>query len=174
MRKIVAAFAVVAIASSAFAQSFVSVDITGVESRHGLGGDAPNVVLLVNLPGGAGQEVTSFGWDLLFTPNSPSWTSEAHMQLSDTGETSIFDWDMGNFGGVNNSTPVNLNGSIATSFFVGGDATLRIEFWEDFDDSGVDPDGVYGSTLRIGYVPEPASLVLLGLGGLLFAARRRR
>ena len=80
---------------------------------------------------------------------------------------------MGDWGGVDNSVPIALAGSVATSFFVGGDGLLRIEFWEDFVDfKGA--DGFYGSTLTIHYIPAPASLALLGLGGLVGIRRRRR
>ncbi len=142
MRKIIAAFAFAAIASGASAQTVV-VDITGVESRDGQGNPI-NVVLGVDL-GVPNAEVTGIAWDLLFTPNAPSWTSEPHMTYGDTGGSNAYDWDMGNWGGVDNSTPITLLGSDTTSFFVGGDGILRIEFWEDFVDFAGAADGGYGS-----------------------------
>lgn len=169
---VAAAFAAVpmAMAGGALADQVV-VDITGVESRDELG-NLVNVVLGVDL-GLANAEVTGIAWDLLYTPNSPSWTSEPNIQFSDLGQSSIYNWDMGDWGGVNNSTPIVLAGSVATSFFVGGSGILRIEFWEDFVDFAGAADGVYGSALTITYVPAPASLALLGLGGLVGRRRRR-
>jgi len=170
MQKTVALVAVVAMAGGAFAQQVV-VDITGVESRDEQGNPI-NVVLGVDL-GVPNAEVTSIAWDLLYTPNSPSWTSEPHMTYGDTGGSNAYDWDMGNWGGVNNSTPITLVGSDSTSFFVGADGILQIEFWEDFVDFAGAADGVYGSSLTIRFTPAPSSVALLGLGGLL-AMRRRR
>ena len=171
MRKIIiATVAVAAIVGAALADEVV-VDITGVESRNAQG-DPINVVLGVDL-GLPNAEVTGIAWDLLFTPNSPSWTSEPHMTYGDTGGSNAYDWDMGNWGGVDNSTPISLLGSDTTSFFVGGDGILQIEFWEDFVDFQGSADGVYGSQLTIDFIPAPSSLALFGLGGLV-AIRRRR
>ena len=170
MGRIVAVFAITAIVGGALAQSVI-VDITGVESRDEQGNPI-NVVLGVDL-GIPNAEVTGIAWDLLFTPNSPSWTSEPHMTFGDTGGSNAYDWDMGNWGGTTTSTPISLLGSDSTSFFVGGDGILQVEFWEDFVDFAGAADGVYGSQLTIRFVPEPSSLALLGLVGLV-AARRRR
>ena len=130
MQKTVTVLAALAMASGALAQ--VNVNISGVESRDGQGA-AVNVVMLVNL-GTPNAEVLFVGWDLSFTPNAPSWTSEPHMTFGDSAGSNAYDWDMGNWGGVNNSNPLALNGQDATSFFVGGDGLLRIELWEDFVD----------------------------------------
>ena len=175
MRKIVAAFAVAAMAGGAFGQSVV-VDITGVQSRDEQGNPI-NFVLGVDL-GLANAEVTGIAWDLLYTPNSPSWTSQPHMTYGDTAGSNAYDWDMGSWGGVNNSIPITLVGSDTTSFFVGADGILQIEFWEDFVDFAGAADGFYGSQLpsplTIRFVPAPSSLALIGFGGLLAMGRRRR
>ena len=166
----VAASAVAAIAGGASAQS-ANVNLSGLESRDEQG-NAINVVLLVPLVPNA--EVIGIDWNLFFTPNSPSWTSEPHLTFGDSAGSNAYDWDMGGFGGVNNSTPIALAGNVGTSFFVGGDGLLRIELWEDFVDFAGAADGIYSNSgLVIWYVPAPSSLALLGLGGLV-AMRRRR
>lgn len=155
MRKVLVALALSAMASGAFAQT-VFVGISGLDSVNALG-DSLNVVLLVDL-GVADAEVTSIEWDLGFTPFLPSWTAEPNMQFSDSSQARTYNWDMGDWGGVNDSNPINLAGSESTSFFVGADGMLRIELWEDFVDfSGA--DGFYDQgVLTINFVPAPSSL----------------
>ena len=166
----VGAFAVAAMAGGASAQS-VNVNLSGLESRDGQGAAINEVLLILLVPN---AEVLGISWDLFFTPNAPSWTSEPHLTFGDSAGSNAYDWDMGSWGGVNNSTPIALSGNDATSFFVGGDGLLRIELWEDFVDFTGAADGVYtNSGLVIRYVPAPSSLALLGLGGLV-AMRRRR
>ncbi len=150
--------------------SITVVDLSGVESVNGLG-DPLNVVL--SIPLAANAEVVQIDWSLFFIPNSPSWTSEPNMQFSDTGQTSIYNWDMGDWGGVSNSNPIALNGSDVFSIFLGADGILRLEFWEDFVDFD-GADGVYSnSVLVISYLPAPSCLALLGLAGLVGTRRRR-
>lgn len=166
MKKVLAVLSVAGLTSVAMAD--VDVDLTGVESRYGLG-DGGNQVILVNT-GIPNVEITGIEWDLFFTPNSPSWTDEPNWDFSNGGHN----WDMGDHGGTSNSNPIALIGSEVTSFFADGAGIVRIEFWEDFDDGGVDPDGVYNQgTLTLKFIPAPASAALLGLGGLV-ATRRRR
>ena len=112
MRKTVAAFAVAAMADGAFAQS-VNVNIGNVPSVNGQG-DPANIVLLVNL-GVPNAEVTGIDWNFAFLPVGASWTAEAHMTFGDSGGSNAYDWDMGNWGGANNSIPVSLNGTDTTA-----------------------------------------------------------
>lgn len=149
---------------------FEVVDISGVESRNGLG-DGANVVLLINLAPNA--EVVGFDWELFYTPRAPSWTDEPNMRFSDTGQTSNYNWDMGDWGGVSNSDPIALAGSDVFSIMLGADGVLRLEFWEDFVDYN-GRDGTYSnSVLVISYIPAPSCLALLGLAGLVGTRRRR-
>ncbi len=67
--------------------------------------------------------------------------------------------------------PANL------SFAVGSDGLLRLEFYETYDDVGIQ-DGMWNSgtlTLGVTAVPEPGTygLMALGMVGVLLAARRR-
>jgi len=171
MKKTIAVIAAAALAGSAMAGNEIIVDLTGIESWDDQG-DPDNVVLSIDL-GVPGAEVTGMEWDLGFTPFSPSWTEEPHITLSDTDQTDMYDWDMGDWGGTSNSDPIDLAGSDSFSLFVGDDGMLRIEFWEDFVDFSDGPDGFYDrGTLNISFVPAPGAIALLGLAG--FAAPRRR
>ncbi len=170
MKKI-AALSVMATAGMAMGND-VFVDLTGLASMDGQG-EGTNVVLMVDL-GVPNAEVTGISWELGYEPISPSWTSEPHLTYGDSAGSNAYDWDMGDWGGTNNSDPVFLAGSDTTSFFVGGDGMLRIELWEDFNDFAGAPDGFYTQGgVNVTFTPAPASLALLGMGGLV-ATRRRR
>lgn len=75
------------------------------------------------------------------------------------------------------------------AFEVGADGLLRLEFFEDFNDSSVSPDGIWnfgtitfdvtGDNVPVDPgtdIPEPATGMLMGAGLTLigFTARRRR
>ncbi len=165
MKKTIAILAAAGLASAAAAD--VTVDIAGVTSNNAQG-DGGNVVLTVNV-GAANAEITSIDFEGFYVPNSPSWTSEPQWSFQGGGHL----WGMSNHGGVDDSNPLAYAGSEATSFFSDGNGDVTIEFWENFVDFN-GPDGTYerGSiTLKV--IPAPASLALLGLGGLV-ATRRRR
>jgi hypothetical protein len=73
---------------------------------------------------------------------------------------------------------------LGLDFQVGADGILRLEFFEDFDDASVSPDGVWNfGTITFttdavdpptGDVPEPASGLLMGAGLALIGYTARR
>lgn len=152
------------------------VDISGMDSMDGWGAPV-NVVFTVPLAPNAW--ITGIGWDTNQFADSPSWLSEMIITMTDTAITGGVDLAPGvgdNFSGVGSYSSggiVDLIG-LGLDFYLGGDGLLRFELWESFVDYPNDWDGYYmdPSIITIEWVPEPASLVLLALGGL--AALRRR
>lgn len=167
MKKTIAIAAVAALAGTAMAQNTITVDVSGYQS-WGFQGDAQNEFLSVFLA--ANAEVTNIAWDVNLTTLGISWADENTMSFE--GAVSV------NPGAGDAFTVFNMNysGSGATSFFVGADGLLDVEFHEvGFDDNAGAVDSYYeqGSTITITYTPTPGSLAVLGLGGLV-AGRRRR
>ena len=70
------------------------------------------------------------------------------------------------------------------TFQVGADGLLRLEFFDDFDDASVSPDGIWNfGTITFttdvvdvppAGVPEPASILLVGAGLAMVGYRGRR
>jgi len=171
-------------ASAALVVDVLDVDVTGIESFDGQGNPA-NENLSFVLP--ANAHVTGIGWDVVLTAFSPSWLSEMvvsfesstvfHLQLT-PGITDDFNGTSAySSGGI-----VDLVG-LGLDFFLNADGILRMEFFEDFADAAVSPDGRWDSgTIQVRYeydqpvagIAEPSSLLLATLAVTSLAALRRR
>jgi len=175
--------------SSLFAAPLV-VDIAGVQS-HGELGDSGNTVLTFNV--GANASITAIAYSVNVTAFSPSWLAEIGLYFSDTAQSTGIYFTPGY------ADPLPGTASYADSadlvdlgldFKVGADGILRLEFYEDFDDASVNPDGrwnfgtitfnIEGGTPPVdpgvpgGTVPEPASALTIGAGLALMGYTNRR
>lgn len=166
------------------------VDIAGVGSWDGPVGDPSNEVYVIDLalasgrPSGTPLAMNGIGWDVTIETIGASWLSEAAMYFDDNiapdGTGLILRPGAGQ----------NRPGAAGGEFFSSGgiiklsdagipdvvlpDGKLRLEFYETYEDfeDALDASYLLPSTLTIQFVPEPATLALLGLGA--FALLRRR
>lgn len=163
-----------------------TVDLSNAESWDALS-DGSNMVMLVDVNaalGGVGAaSMTGIGWDNSISTVGGSWLSEAVMYFDDNIAPDL--------SGLFLTTGVGDDFAGTASYSSGGildlsdnaipdialaDGILRIEFFENFDDTADAIDAFYGGTITIAAdytVPAPAGLAVLGLGGLV-ASRRRR
>jgi len=172
--------------TSVFAAPLV-VNVAGVES-YGEVGDSNNTVLTFNV--GAFATITNIAYNVNVTAFNPSYLSELGLYFGDTDQsTGVFfnpgfaDADPGTASYADSADLTDLG----LSFQVGADGLLRLEFFEDFDDASVSPDGIWNfGTITFltdavdvppgGEVPEPATGMLMGAGLALigYTARRRK
>jgi len=176
------------VCTSAFAVPFV-VNVAGVQS-FGAPGAAGNTVFTLNV--GAGSRITGIAYDVNITAFNPSYLSEIGLYFSDSAQSTGVYFTPGfqnpNPGTGNYADSANLI-DFGLDFSVGADGLLRLEFFEDFNDLAVSPDGVWNfGTITFDVtgdnvpgdpgtdVPEPATGMLMGAGLALmgFTARRRR
>jgi hypothetical protein len=172
--------------TSVFAAPLV-VNVAGIES-YGEIGDTGNTVLTFNV--GAFATITSIAYNVNVTAFSPSYLSEIGLYFGDTDQsTGVFftpgfaDADPGTGTYADSADLVDFG----LAFQVGADGLLRLEFFEDFDDASISPDGIWNfGTITFttdavdvppgGEAPEPATGMLMGAGLALmgYTARRRK
>ena len=77
-------------------------------------------------------------------------------------------------GGTDDPGSLAYTATVSASSF-SSNGLVYLTLWDSFDDAGVDHIYGQGSTVTVSYeiIPTPASLAVLGLGGLA-ATRRRR
>ena len=171
----IVAGAVALTATPAFAD-IVDIDLSGWQTNGGFG-DSLNTNTTLNI--GAGSQITAAEWiNLQFTANDPSWRSELVLSLNNSAITAWWDSTVSA-----DNTPGSYSGSgtfpgpafDGGPFAVGADGLLYIETYEAFDDADIVDANISAGTLRVTYspIPEPASLGVLGLGGLFLLRRRR-
>jgi hypothetical protein len=170
--------------TSVFAAPLV-VNVAGIES-FGEVGDSGNTVLTFNV--GAFATITGISYNVNLTAFNPSYLSELGLYFGDTDQTTGVFFTPG-FADADPGTATYADAAdlvdLGLAFQVGADGLLRLEFFEDFDDASVSPDGIWNfGTITFttdvvdppGDVPEPASGLLMGAGLALigFTARQRR
>lgn len=176
------------VCTSAFAVPFV-VNVAGVQS-FGAPGAAGNTVFTLNV--GAGSRITGIAYNVNITAYTPSYLSEIGLYFSDSAQSNGVYFTPG-FEEPNPGTGSYADSAdliaLGLAFEVGADGLLRLEFFEDFNDSSVSPDGIWnfgtitfdvtGDNVPVDPgtdIPEPATGMLMGAGLTLigFTARRRR
>jgi hypothetical protein len=179
---VASAFAAVALPAAASADTYVF-NISNIES-FGEFGDPSNNVFTQNI--GAGSIITGVSYNVNLTAFTPSYLSELVLAFTPTDTLGgVFltpgfaDAAPGTASYSDSADLVDLG----LSFAVGADGLLRLEFFEDFDDGSVAPDGVWNSgsitftytPSGAGAVPEPATwAMMIGGFGMVGGAMRRR
>jgi len=182
MKKLLAGFSLLA-CTSAFAGP-LTVELNGIDSV-GARLSGLNTVMTFNV--GANAHVTSLSYDVNLTAYSPSWLSEMGVAYTNSDSTAGALTRPGFenlISGTSNYARLVDLVLLGLDFQVGADGILRLEFFEDFNDSRVSPDGRWNSGTLVfeidgyqapGEVPEPASALLLagGVAAMGYARRRR-
>lgn len=155
----------------------INFDISQTNSWDGPG-DSNNELLSFDL--GSNVTLTGIGWDVNIQTVDPSWLSEANILFTDSSNSTLFFLTpgLGNdfLGTANFSTGgviIDLGAALGNTFFL-PDGVINLEFFESFDDfpDQIDATFLVPSTLsfQVMSVPEPTSLLALGILGVGFAS----
>ncbi|MGI4720532.1 MAG: PEP-CTERM sorting domain-containing protein [Janthinobacterium lividum] len=170
------------VCTSAFAGPLTFTFTEGIDSIGELG-DPNNTVLTFDV--GANSRITSVYYAVNVTAYSPSWLDELGLAFTNSKVTEgvLLRPGVGDsFSGTSryrDTVDLMLEG---LDFTVGVDGILRLEFYEDWDDARVYPDGRWNfGTFTFGIdpfeepadVPEPASALLVAAGLAAIGYRRR-
>lgn len=182
MKKILAAFAGLAMAASAASAAIITVDLDDIFSNDEIG-DLDNVIASITT-GIANGHVVSIGWDVEIFADSPSYLSEASVAFGGTTAFNTLTYPLSLTPGAGDDFPgtqayssgglVDLVG-LGYDFSLDGDGILWLEFFEGYDDFPDDWDAIWSGQLQIEVVdvPAPSAFALLGFAGIA-ASRRRR
>lgn len=164
-------------------------DVSGIDSNDGLGAAINesflvDVAACIGLPSGTPVVMNGIGWNVTIFADSPSWRSEMAVYFDDSALSGTSAFALTPGFGVNSPGTATYNSGDATGpalklLSVGlpelalPDGLLYLEFFETFVDYPNDWDGIWQSGfLRIQAYPEPATLGLLAIGGLLLRRRK--
>jgi len=163
-------------------------DVAGIESVDGFG-SPDNTVIALDLAAALGYAsgtplvMNGIGWNVTMTGGLDSaglsWLSEMRVYFDDNispDGTGLFLAPSGTNGPgteTNSSDGMIKLADAGIPDIALPDGVLRMEFFESFDDeAGI--DGLWKSgVLNIQVVPAPGAAMVLGLGGLAMARRRR-
>lgn len=188
MKKFLSTAVLLAAALGAHAATLVGTfDVTGISSWDDLG-SANNEVFSLDLDGAFGAHtgyvLTGIGWDVTATAITPSWLSELGVEFAASDFSDVvylFPFADNNPGTATESSGgvINLEGAGPGLSVTLPDSTLRLEFFEDFDDNVNTIDGEWNQGLltlqfEATPVPEPASMAALGLGALAVLRKRKK
>lgn len=183
---ILSSFVALVVASCAQAIDFETViDVSGVSSVAGRGSsknDVRDIAVSGLFPGFRNFRLIGLGWDISMTAFAPSLLSDMIISLRKTDDSDSVELAPGVNSTVSGQGNFASNGVIdlvglGLDFELLPDESLRLEFYEFFDDFGNDADGVYGNsslTLRFqaSPVPEPQAWAAFGLAAMLVARRK--